>query len=343
MVIALTLFPVVIVFMIGQALSSQFTPQQINKITIGLHDETPSSELKSVLQSVALQEMAEVQTFDSLEDGRWAVDKGAIDALVIQTSSKVQVISSSGKSLIYPIIASEMNTKSMDLVLEQMGKTSSSPVTPPHLTLSDTVIETEGKVPDGIDYYAVTTLLQCLFFGAMIGVLSVIRDISNRTSERFIGTPLRHFEYVAGKWLGNALTLFTFGLFILLFTKYVYGANWNGNIPMILLAILLYVIIAVSFGGWIALLTRNTGVSAIIVMFGATFFSLCSGGFARHVGPALEKASLFSPNRYAQDIIFQSIYGGQTSSTAKAFIVLSFIAIVMLSLSFIMGRRSWKW
>jgi ABC-2 type transport system permease protein len=146
-----------------------------------------------------------------------------------------------------------------------------------------------------------------------------------------------------GKMLGNVGILFIFALFIVLFTKFVYGANWNGSWWVILTSILLYIVIAIGFGLCIAYLTRNTGVSSIFVMFGAVFFSLSSGGFAREVGPTLEKISLFSPNHYAQEAIFDSIYRASFASSSYEIMILLLMATLMMALSLLVGRREWTW
>ncbi|NIK77085.1 ABC-2 type transport system permease protein [Paenibacillus castaneae] len=346
MVIALTLFPVLIIFILGQALdSSQMAPKQMNSIKVGYWFETPIPALETLLHSNSLQEVAEVQAYPSMDEAVRDIDQGIVDSLVIYENGKVQVISSNEKSMIYPIISSMLQAQKVgEITSDTVNENAVHEMNLSKAYVKDQIIVTEGKVPRGIDYYSVTMLFQCLFFGTILAVLSVIRDSLNRTSERSATAPITNWEYVMGKMIGNVTVLFIFALFIVLFTKFVYGANWNGSWWVILASILLYIVIAIGFGLCIAYLTRNTGVSSIFVMFGAIFFSLSSGGFAREVGPTLEKISLFSPNHYAQEAIFDAVYRGSSFATSSyEIIILVIMAALMIALSLLVGRREWAW
>ena len=107
MVIALTLFPVLIIFILGQALdSSQTAPKQMNTIKIGYWFETPIPSLETLLHSTSLQEVAKVHAYPSLDEAIQDIDQGIVDSLVLYQKGKVQVVSSNGNSMIYPIISS---------------------------------------------------------------------------------------------------------------------------------------------------------------------------------------------------------------------------------------------
>src|SRR5690606_14142113 len=96
-------------------------------------------------------------------------------------------------------------------------------------------IATAGKIPRGIDYYAVTTLFQCLIFGAMFGMFAITKDLGNQTHRRLLAAPVLPVQIALGKLIGTTAVLYAISLLLWVVTQYGFGANWNGSLWNILL------------------------------------------------------------------------------------------------------------
>lgn len=168
--------------------------------------------------------------------------------------------------------------------------------------IEETKIVTEGKIPRGIDYYSVVTLFQFLIFGSIFGVFAITKDIGNHTYSRLQAAPVHWLQVIIGKYIGSVLALFIICIFIFLGTKFVYQANWNMDLWLILVVLLLFTSVSISIGMIVALLTKSTVISTLVLFVVMFVFTLVAGGFSPMEGELFERLSQFSPNTYAQRV-----------------------------------------
>lgn len=341
-ILALTIFPIVLILIVGTALDSRFTPQTMKITKVGYLSENTGSVSKQFgqfLQSDKVKELLEVQEIKSFDDGMSQVKSEEIETFIYIPGEKstIQVYGNQKLSAVQPLIESFIRAGNTVEAIAKLGVS----YTPQEISSSteEIRIATKGKIPRGIDYYAVTTLFQCLLIGAALGILSLTRDAANHTNLRMNSFAVKSYEILIGKILGNSLTLFSTAAFVVLFTKYVVHANWNGNMAFIFLVLFLFSIISISLGTLLVKLTNSTVISVLIMVGFSTIFTLASGGFIRTVDPVLEQIGWFTPSYYAQQAIFTSIYGGGSSTIETSILCLFLYTGLIMILTLAADRR----
>ena len=165
----------------------------------------------------------------------------------------------------------------------------------------------EGKgQPDTIDYYSVVMLLEMLIIGAIFGVFISTSPQESDINVRLYSLPVGKVKLMIGRTLGSIGCLFLSASTTLLFSKYVYGANWSGNILLILGVIFIYSAIIVGLGMIIGRFVSSYTTALIIVMLLMIIFGIISGAVTPE--SSIPGLNYFIPNYHAQLLIFGTIY-----------------------------------
>lgn len=351
---ALTVFPIVLMLIIGSALDGEFSPMKVEAAKAGYLSEDKgavSEQFAAYLQSDEIRGVLQVQEISKLEDGLRMVQSKEIDSLIhipahasegiaAGDASLIHVYGSGGYSAVKPVVEGFVRMSNTSQATAKLG-TQIQPA-PYTSSIQDMPILTAGLIPRGIDYYAVATLFQCLLIGGVLGVLSMTRDTASYTSQRTVIAPVKRYELLIGKIAGNALTLFSTTVAVFLISKYAFQANWNGNTALILIVLFLFSVISVSIGILLFQLTNSLVITVLLMTGLMMIFTLASGGFSHKVSPLLEAIGWFTPSFHAQQTIFQSIYGGDSSivrSSGSPILYLMIYAAVVLLLTGITDRR----
>jgi ABC-type transport system involved in multi-copper enzyme maturation permease subunit len=191
--------------------------------------------------------------------------------------------------------------------------------------------------PRAIDYYSVLTLLQILIFGAFFGISIVAEDRNSDMHIRMGSLPASRLSIFIGKVTASTLYLLMTSTVTILFSIFVYHANWNGNWAIIAITLILFCLFAVGLGLLIGLLTPSFAASLLIVVLFMAVFATVSGSISpANAGDVL---GLFSPNYHAKILIFGSIYGYSQKVMLESAIWLCGFVAVVYALSAILIRR----
>lgn len=354
MMLLLIVLPIFLIVILGTALDQFITPQNIKMIEVCYLNEDSGDiggKFDDYLMSDEIDEILDVNIVETYEIGITKVKKGIAEAFIYIdhsfTSSikkghknKIHVYSNNDRSIVKSLVESFTHSANSASAMLRIGGKIEEPnqvniINPMKIT-------TNGKAPRAIDYYAVQTLLQVFLLGAMFGVVSIQEDKIKNTYIRLVSSPLKDFENLIGKTIANIVVLFSQAILVLLFTKYVYHANWSGNMLLTLLTILIFVIITIGIGILLGALLKNE-ISAILVIFGMLmFFATIAGAFSPHfleTGSTLSYLRYLSPNYYAKTIIFNNIYGGSIEEIQKSLICLISVTVMLYTLIFGIVRR----
>ena len=108
-----------------------------------------------------------------------------------------------------------------------------------------------------MDYYAVVMTTMIALYAAMGASFLIRGERIRKTGDRLIAAPISKAEIFIGKVLGslvaNALCL----LLVVLFSKFVFQANWGDHIGIIFIILLTEVFLAISFGLGIGYITKT--------------------------------------------------------------------------------------
>jgi len=207
-------------------------------------------------------------------------------------------------------------------------------------------MDTAGSVPRAIDYYAVQTLLQVMLVGGWYGIGSVQDDTQYNTSTRLHAAPLHRLANYGGKILANISVISIQACIVVLFSKYVYSANWNGDLLVIVPSLFLFASITVALGLLLGNLIKDNGLALGALWCINMLFSAMAGAFGRtsmFSSSATGLAGLvtrLSPNYYAKNALFGTIYNGPTQLVSSSLLTLLVMAVVTFMLvALTEGRR----
>lgn len=197
-----------------------------------------------------------------------------------------------------------------------------------------------NKKPSSIDYYAIA-------MSTMIALYSVISashlfsgERARNTAVRLLAAPVSKGGIFTGKIIGcmfiNALCV----LVVVLFSKFVFRADWGNHYGIVVIILLTEVLLAVSLGLGVSFLVKGEGARAIVMIF--TQFASFLGGAYFPIGDTegiFTILSNLSPLRWTNTALMRIIYADNTAA-AWPVIGLNFgISAVFLLLAVILIRK----
>ncbi len=130
-------------------------------------------------------------------------------------------------------------------------------------------------------HYMVPALLVALttIIGLLLTAQNITREYELGTLEQLNVTPMTKLQFIAAKlipfWL-LSLVIFTIGLTI---GKLVFGIPMRGNLVLVYLALMVYLIVVLGLGLWISTITRTQQQAMFVAFFVILIFLLMGGLF----------------------------------------------------------------
>ncbi len=314
-----------------------------------------SKSFNSFIEDEKVKAAFDIQKVVSLEEGMNKVKAGKTEAFIyisnnftekflLGEKANIKVYSSKANSSVKPLVESYINIFNTSMVV---GTMSQNPVLDESLysikeglsSVEQIPLSPTGFVPNGVDRWTYSNMLLFLFYSAILSGYSIINELKKNTISRINSLPISSIANISGKIIGNVMTLFVCSVIMIVFTKYVFNSNWNGNMHSILLTFLLFCIIVVCFGYIVALLTKRLGISVLIVTcLNALLFNGSGMGWSQD-GGSFPKLSLISPHFYASQALINNIFNGLTHKVNSSLLGLAIMAILLLITSILLGRR----
>lgn len=346
---AFLLLPLVMMLLLGTMQSSKFTPTMVEPVKVGFLNEDDGkigAEFEHYLLSRGVQGLIQQVPVSDIAQGNELMKTGKINSFIHVPAhlsnqlrdgeeGRVEFYGKEERPFIKPIVESFIRTYNLPASLDYKENPASAETADSGVRVVK--LETAGKIPTGIDYYAVTTMFQFLLLGALFGVFAVTKDIGNHTYSRLLAAPVHSSRVTLGKLLGSLITLYGISMFLFLVSKYVFRANWNGSLWVILLVLFLFAAISVALGMIMAYLTKSTMISSLSLFIISIVFTMISGGITPVDGAVFDILGRLAPNSYGQKVLFGSIYDGTFVYSALIGLVL-YTGVTTL-LAMISGRR----
>ncbi len=353
------LLPIVLILILGSALSMGFQPARFTRIPVAFVNEDRSLGgyyLADFLALPDIAEMLEVTTLATLEEGKARLEDRKVFAVIHIDEAFTQDVfsdravpiylyanpgSSYGRTLVESIL--EAYTVGANVVDVVRVTTRGTPDFVPKAGLLEEIsFHASGHIPRAIDYYAVTMLIMTLWYGAFYGAYGMGNYYLGALGERVRATTLSSGELFVGKTLGFLCTLLAQGSLIIAFTSLVYKVNWGENLLWVLLVVLLFSFFAVGFGIMLCMVTRNQGFAARIINVVVPASTLVAGGYVAIERPGILLSLLqwMSPSFYGHTALFNIIYGGPKSETLFMISFIAGLTITTFIIASVAGRRS---
>ena len=192
-----------------------------------------------------------------LEEAKSALESGSLDAYVLLNENFSQDVSDrKPPSVTINLEGSDPNASQQVLSLLNQSLTSSFTEEKPAEIKVDYLYG--GEKFGALDYFApVFIAFFAFFFVFLLTSVSFLRERSQGTIERLFASPVNNAEIVIGYFLGFLIFALIQSLIVLLFTIYVLGVHFLGNIGFVFLIELIMVVGAVNLGIFLSAFARN--------------------------------------------------------------------------------------
>lgn len=195
------------------------------------------------------------------------------------------------------------------------------------------------KKPGSMDYYAIAMTTMIALYAAMGSSYLITGERLRKTGERLIAAPISKTEIFTGKVLGSLAVNFLCILVIVLFSKYAFNAYWGDHLGQVFAVFLTEVILAVSLGLGLSYIAEN-GARMIVMVFvqvasflGGAYFPM---GDAEGIFALIGK---LNPLQWTNTAVTQIVYSNDFSAGLQAILLNLGLAALFLLVSIVSMRR----
>ncbi|KAB3530341.1 ABC transporter permease [Alkaliphilus serpentinus] len=360
--VTMIVFPLVLIFILGSALSTAFTPSEMGKTKVAylsLDKGGFTQAFEEFLQVEDVEELLEVVEIESYEEGVSLISQQKVSGFIFieedhslrlqeGKEAKVKIVSSRYGNFRSKVIANvvEAFTNGSNAIAATATLGKMNPNYNPGNSIDYSTISIKGRIPTSMDYYSVTMLAMIMMYGSSYGIYGIAQDYFDSIGSRIKASPIRAYQLYIGKTLGIVLTLTLQALIVVLFSKYAYGVNWGGSIGVIMLICFSLATLSTGLGVMLSMVTGDRRAANNISSILVPVFTFISGGYmplsnfgGGKIAGLFDRLKLVSPNYLTQRAMFNQIFDGSLKG-AEVFIMGLWAISLMLFLTSIMaGRR----
>ncbi len=182
-----------------------------------------------------------------------------------------------------------------------------------------------------------------LFYPALLATLAVVREKEQGSILNILSSPIRPWEYIAGKTIPYLVISLLIFFFIFLLTIWAFRIPLRGSFPLLLVSSIFYLLGTVGIGLLISVLLR-TQVGAMLLTSIVTIIPafLYSGFFVpiTSMGKVAQVESFFFPSRHYMKIVRDTFLKGVGWDRLwPDMLALAIYAFILLGLSIRLFRK----
>ncbi|MGE7694441.1 ABC transporter permease [Lysinibacillus sp. NPDC094177] len=343
-------FPIVLMLILGSALSKDFDQKiKVDNVHV-LYKTTASSEISSYFQAFIKEAKNTGIDFKKAADGmngQKQVVENHYTAFVEVNNKGLKLYGSSQNSIEESILQGMLTTFADKYNLTAAvasidpAKVSTVLASPSkHDFIAEKSLQST-KEPSSMDYFAIVMTTMIALYSAMYG-MGLFRDERvNHTSIRLLAAPIRKGEIFLGKIIGCVLVNMICIVVIIIFSHYVYKADWGSHIGWILLILISEVFLAVSFGLGVSYMAKTHEASRTIISLVIQLVSFFGGAYFKIEGAtgALKFLTDLSPLTWSNQGITKIIYANDLSAATLPITLNLGIALLFLTIAIISFQR----
>ncbi|TCZ76620.1 ABC transporter permease [Paenibacillus albiflavus] len=171
------------------------------------------------------------------------------------------------------------------------------------------------KLPGSMDYYAVAMSTMIAFYSIILGSYLYQTEKLRNTYARLMASPVSKIEFFAGSIIGATFINLLCVLVVVLFSKFVFHAEWGSHYGIVLLVLLTEVLLAVSMGVGISFIFKNESSRMVVMLFtqvasflGGAYFPISDGE------GIMDILANLSPIRWANSSLTKLIYADDVAA-----------------------------
>ena len=349
MLVLIVLFPVVTSYLIGSAVSGFFKPDDgkaIEAAYVNMDKGAVGMAFDSFITSDEVAQRLHAKGFPDLEQGRRALSDGTCTALVYLPGDLTEgllrgerrTITVEGKEdaeLVKMLSGGFSSAFNANAALAGLG------LPPAVIEPKESVVRVNrirrGVYPNLTDYYSVLVLLEALVIGAIFGAHITARQYGSDIHIRTGALPVRPWTLLFGRIAGSTAYLMLTSAATILFTKYVYGVDWGGNLPVLLGTLAVFNFIVIALGVLCGSVCKRISTSITVIFVLMFFFGTVSGSVSPRSG--VVALGYLTPNYYAKLLMFGSMYGYPDSVMLSSALWLAGMAAAVFLAVMLVTRR----
>lgn len=343
--------PIVMILVLGTALSNAFS----NEIELGdmklLYDNSAASESVSeawggFMQAIGRQNI-EIAPIAADTDGIKEVQEGRATAYAVIGDSGIQFYGSSKHTIESNVLQGMLNAYA-DRTNLWAAVAAADPAAVPAIMeqanaaygfIRETGLDSD-RMPGSMDYYAIAMSTMIALYASLYASFLIRGERVRKTAIRLTAAPIRKSELFVGKVLGNTLLNTACVVVVVLFSKFVYQANWGDHLGIVMLALVTEVLMAVSIGLGVGYMLKENAAVAVLMII-AQLASFLGGAYfpISELTGFLSLAANFSPLYWMNTGLTNLIYNGDVQAVLPAIGLNLGIATLFLVFSAMMMRR----
>lgn len=358
----MTLFPILMILILGFAFSAQFTSDVSIPKTRLVYNIQEKDVLGEELDKF-LNQMSEELNMELIagEDEEQIMEKiklGQYDIYVKLIKSGEEADAQYDVQLYYNKIR-DMNAKLMESVISSFlqrykavqGIVQVNPRALENIDMKnvDSSVEHEtigtGRTPTSTDYYAVTMITMTILYGIMAMALGISSERARGTFDRIKTSSAGFIKVYLSKIISGCIIISIQVGVVFLFAKYAINVYFGEDVLTVFLIMLSLILFAVSFGTAMAFMIKNTIVIATVSNMFIVMMVFLGGGYIPlnifGKNNILMYIGKISPIKWVNDAIFQVVYTGNKSLVPYAIGVCVTISLVFMIISGVIGITSW--
>lgn len=336
----LTVFPIVLIFVLGNALSSLVSnDDMIEAVECAYVSDAPDSELYRFL---AGDEMARYLslTLCSSEEALELLRGREVDCVIEESGREVALSERAGSSsarVAVNIVEAYRSAGAAAGIAAMDGRNPLEYISAP-VDIADAPVG--GRVPAAMDYYAITMLVMILLYTGMNGMSLFAMNMTGEFGMRLRAAPVGRGTAVAGTVAASTAVSFTQGMITFLFSWAVYGVYWGERLPLVLLTLFAMTLFSQILCIFVLLLVKTESASMGLLQIFFWLSTFVSKGYVKvDFGEAAERVFRFAPNALAHTVIFGAIYGGEEAVMSQSLLILLGITAALSAGAYLLGRR----
>jgi ABC-2 type transport system permease protein len=123
------------------------------------------------------------------------------------------------------------------------------------------------KTPNSMDYYAISMTTMIALYSALAGSFLFRSERTRNTAIRLMASPISKGELFIGKVLGCTFIQLLCVIAVVLFSKFVYNADWGSHYGMVFFVLATEVIFSISLGLGLSYLLKGDTARSVIMIF----------------------------------------------------------------------------